>query len=74
MIRSLRGQRLFRAKAAKTNGSEIVSAITMRWASPKGRKAWAASMAAIKSMSPRIDKHYRITQRLQGITSVTHAT
>jgi hypothetical protein len=73
MICSLLGQRLFRANAAKTNGSEIVSAITMRWASPKGRNARAASMAAIKSIGPGIDKHYRITQRLQGITSMTQA-
>src|SRR6202030_4164408 len=43
MTRSLRGQWLLRANAAKINGNEIVSAMTMRWASPKGRKRCSES-------------------------------
>ncbi len=74
MRRSLRGQRLLRANAAKINGSEIVSAMTTRCANPKGRKARAASMAAMKSTALSLDKHYRITQRLHGMTSVIQAT
>ena len=74
MSRSDRGQRDFRTHAARTKGSVMVRRMTTRCAKPKGRKAREASIGAIKSTRIKIDKHYRITQRLQGITSVIQAT
>src|SRR5438045_1645586 len=74
MIRSHRGQRDLRTNAARTKGSAMVRRTTTRWAGPNGRKARAASIGAIRSTTRQINKHYRITQRLHGMTSVTHAT